>query len=58
MEVAEAKPDAAIIQSKIDGIAGILGKIGGATVRADGTLDKLVRLGTKLGILAARMFGG
>lgn len=57
-EVAQAKPDAAIIQSKIDGIAGILGKIGAATERADGSLDKLISLGTKLGILAARVFGG
>lgn len=60
-EAAEPKPDSAIIQSRIEGITGItgiLGKIGGATESADGTLDKLVKLGTKLGILAASVFGG
>ena len=57
VEVAEAKPDSAIIQSRIEGITGILGKIGGATVTAGGTLDKLVALGTKLGELAGRLFG-
>jgi hypothetical protein len=55
-EMAEAKPDAGIIQAKIDGITGILGKIGGATNAAGGTLDKLVSLGTRLGELAAQVF--
>lgn len=57
-EASEPKPDSAITQSKIEGITCILGKIGGATESADGTLDKLVKPGTKLGILAASVFGG
>jgi hypothetical protein len=55
-EAAEKQPDAGIIQAKIDGITGILGKIGGASDAAGGTLDKLVSLGTRLGELAAQAF--
>lgn len=55
-EVAEAKPSAGVIRAKINGITGILGEIGGASDAAGGTLEKLVRLGTRLGELAGQVF--
>jgi hypothetical protein len=55
-EAAEQKPDGTEILSRIESIGRTLGKIGGATDAAGGTLEKLVRLGTRLGELAGQVF--